>query len=175
MSQKCNNFIDITKTMANRVQRKRCLVYSGSNALPPQVQFMGRQRTVQVDTLPTNIQAHLKAMHPSIVLSNVLEVASVTFKGLKVRPKLYYVIEVDEGVPVFWLAHRVFIVTGEVVVLGKLLRPICFSSHLHAYEIPADVPSQYSCLTAEKLRPFHVAHAYSCQGKKYLKLRCAVI
>lgn len=57
IASKCKNFINITHTLTTKMQKKKCLDWSGDEALPAAFKIKVAQKSVAFGNVPLEVKA----------------------------------------------------------------------------------------------------------------------
>lgn len=144
LTNNCRNFINITVTLSNRYQLKQCWEFSTINILGNFEKVPGRSVSTPLLSLPIDLQTALKESDnfrdvelESKVIQRVSEM-NVDNKKYAVRDVLTLDLLHVEKIPVFGQIKYILNIDTMWVLCSKILLPLSFDSHFHAYRVKVD-------------------------------------
>lgn len=174
-ARQVRNFINISKTLAERYQMRKCyintteLVLGGSGT-----KVVGKQRTLVVNTLPKMLQLELEKF--SVVSeSDVLSVRQVEVYGSRYTVNTVLVLDVvqEEEIPVFLLVKFILEQDGLWFICGTLLVAEKFLNHYHAFSIN-EIEDGWCAINLGQNASFQRLSIYTVENKKLVSLRHSV-
>ena len=132
------NFRNITGTLSERYQRKKCCEQAGENCLGSLVSFPETNKRLLVKSLPLPIQNGLFSKFGITDDVQCVSVSWLQIEGLKLFVNGYLTMDVpDNQMPNFLHIDYIIHFMTLWIVCGKLALSKCFIPHFHAYELSA--------------------------------------
>jgi hypothetical protein len=176
ITRNVRSFKNITQTLANRFQMKKCYELAANVFLLSATVVQGVQREVKVECLPADLIELLR--EPSGVhlkpYDVVLSAKSVDIDSHRFRVGCYIVFDVDvEEIPVFMLIKHLLSVNGMWFICGNIVSVSHFASNLHAYALKQ--PGSWVVLQPKQNIDCQCLSSYKFDNEEYILLKHRVI
>jgi hypothetical protein len=136
LARRVRNFRNITGTLSERYQRKKCCEQAGQNCLGSLVSFPEANKPLLVKSLPLPLQNVLLSKFNLAKDAQCTSVSWLQIEGLKVFKDGYLILEKpDDQMPNFLKISYILHHMGLWLVCGNLALSKCFIHHHHAYEL----------------------------------------
>jgi hypothetical protein len=174
-ARKLNNYINISKTLSYRFQKRRA-VETCESWLPEKLKLVGRQVSVPLKGERPEVCSAICATFDAGEDEEVCWVRGVIFCGLHLYRDDVVILDVaEDGAPLFLTITDLYIVHGRVAILGQLTYVTAWNGHLHAYEVHvSEGAADFACVPAERILSPQTLDRYCIERKMYVKLRFAV-
>ena len=130
------NFKNISKTLSERNQMKKCFEQAGKTCLEPVVEMCESRDEVSISVFSPCVQSILCDFFSCVRMERVVKVQSLICRSVQYAVDDYFVIDMTaDGIPVF--LHISFLITREGVwcIVGRLCIADQFIRHYHAYSL----------------------------------------
>ncbi|XP_049328494.1 uncharacterized protein LOC125787802 isoform X1 [Astyanax mexicanus] len=140
----CKNFRNITSTLSNRHQMKQCWEFSSKGLLCDFEETLSKSVSTPFSSLPAELQKALicnDALRDVQFQDKVLQrVSCVSVNNVKYSLGDVFVISHlhTEMIPLFWKVKYILNIDTLWVMCGKILVPVSFDGHFHAYRVTLD-------------------------------------
>lgn len=173
MAKKIGNYINITKTLAERFQRRYTVQHSGGTGLPPKFRMIGAQYPCILLEMPERSREALTARFQCEQSTQLVQVKSVVYCGLKCFLGDFVVVSVaSDEVPTFLKIVDIVLLQGTVILIGQLAYVLLWNAHLHAYEVQvSNDKSDFVCVEIDKVCSPQTLDAYSVEGRLCVKVQ----
>lgn len=144
LANNCRNFRNVTVTLSNRHQLKQCWEFLPINILGDFEKVPGRSVSTPLLSLPIDLQTAIKASgnFKGVELEGkvIQRVSEVTVDNIKyaVRDVLTIDLLHVEKIPVFGQIKYILNIDTMLVLCSKMLLPLSFDTHFHAYRVKVD-------------------------------------
>ena len=172
VASSCRNFINVAKTLSDRHQMRQCWEFSQDNLLNEFEMVTGTSTDTQFSSLPLALQRCIASVHGSEgTFQSLQRVSGVIINSVKYACKDVFIVDYlhAENIPLFFLIKYIFNINTLWLLCGKLLIPMCYDSHLHAYTVKVD--SQWSVIRPGQEMDFQSLDMYNIDDKLYVSLR----
>jgi len=163
------SFRNITKTLAERFQRKKCYELSVGTFQLSCSSESNTNKVVAMKRLPPVLQHALQSC--GVVSRHMYYTNSASMDGEKFTTESFVILDLLEAeeVPVFLKIKFIMLLHGQWKICGTVYNTTAFNSHLHAYEI-VDT-EQWLVLSPHTLISTQCVGAYEWNGKEVIFLR----
>lgn len=176
LTNNCRNFRNITVTLSTRHQLKQCWEFSPSNILGDFEKVPGRSISTPILSLPICLQTTLKESGNFSNLEGkvIQRVSEVTLDNIKyaVRDVLTLDLVHEEKIPVFGQIKYILNIDTTWYLCSKILHPLSFDLHFHAYRVKVD--SEWILLKPGDEKDHTSLDTYTVDDNLYVGLRCSV-
>lgn len=172
VASNCRNFINVAKTLSDRHQMRQCWEFSQDNILDEFEMVTGASTDTLFSSLPLELQRCLARVHGSQeALQNMQCVSRVIIDSVKYACKDVLIVDYlhAENIPLFFIIKYILNVNTLWLLCGKLLVPMSYDSHLHAYTVKVD--TQWSVIKPGQEMDFQSLDVYNVDDKLYVTLR----
>ena len=144
LANNCQNFRNVTVTLSNRHQLKQCWEFLPINILGDFEKVPGRSVSTPLLSLPIDLQTAIKASDnfKGVELEGkvIQRVSEVTVDNIKysVRDVLTIDLLHVEKILVFGQIKNILNIDTMWVLCSKILLPLSFDTHFHAYGVKVD-------------------------------------
>lgn len=175
MAQKLRNYINITKTLSERFQKRRA-VQTMNGPLPIIIEIIGKQCSVPLKRENKWVVNAMEWKFNCNRDQEICQVNHVRFKGLDLRVGGIVILDVNAaGVPTFLSITHLFVLHDTVGVLGQLTYVTKWNAHLHAYVVNVSQgPEDLACVEASQIISPQTLDCYEIGTQKVVKLQYAV-
>ena len=145
LARNTRNFLNISATLSDRHQLKQCWEFSSVNLLGDFEKVPGKSVSTPFVSLPYDLQTALKTNCNFNFSADLKDKVSQRVSEIELDNIKYAVGDVlvldlleTEQIPVFVQIKYIINIDTMWVLCTKLLLPLSFESHLHAYRVKVD-------------------------------------
>lgn len=166
IAKMCNNYKNIALTLSERHQFKARWLMSGENALAADVVISGKQSTVNVASLPRQLQQQLDEAFVVEPVDTVLSVVSVQLQTTQLCVNELYVVEISphDEVLMFVFVTHIIKHDGTWIVCGLLSIAERYSNVSDSYIV------DYIVLSVDELKTYGPVAHVRMEGKTHVYL-----
>jgi hypothetical protein len=177
MARTVKNFKNVTQTLANRFQTKKCYEHVANVFLLSTTLVQGAQREIKVKSLPVEL-VELLRMQSGMGLGSdavVFSIKSIDVDSHRFRVGSYVVYDVttDEEIPVFVIIKHVLSVYGIWFKCGNIVSVSHFNSHLNAYALT--IPGSRAVFQPKEIIDCQCLSAHKYDNEEYILLKHRVV
>lgn len=166
------NFKNITKTLARRHQLRQCWEQAEKKSIGYEVCNASGSSEVPSNTLPSLVLATLETKVGKRLSNEVLQKTnSITVNNTNYKTGECKVIDTvhTEEIPIFFKIMAIYGYIGLWYMFGKILTPLKFDSHLHAYKV---TEASWCALEVGDELAYHGLDSYKdLEGNVFIPLR----
>lgn len=135
--RRVRNFKNITLTLCERFQRKRCYEFAAGLYMLSAPKLDGVQKMLKVRDLPAGLRSVLSRQQAAVATDNVQSTSRIVIDGKRFRVGTFVVTDLvcSEEIPVFVQIMHIILLKGSWMICGIVFFSSSFSSHLHAYQV----------------------------------------
>lgn len=178
VAHKCRNFVNVANTLSKRHQFRQCWEFSSHCMLDEYEKVCGKTVRTPFSSLPADLREALTLSHNlcdvEFIGKTLQRVSKLYENGVKYAVGDVFVIDSlhSERIPLFFQIKYILNVDTVWILCGKMLVPLCYDSHFHAYSVRVD--EEWTVLrTGQELD--HQAHdTYSVDNTLYVAVRHCV-
>lgn len=144
LTSNCRSFVNITMTLSNRHQFKQCWEHSSVNILGDSEKVPGRSICTPLLSLPIDLQTALRESgnFREVEFDGKImqRVSQLTADNIKYTVSDVLTLDLlhVEKIPVFGQIKYILNIDDTWVLCSKILLPLSFDSHFHAYRVRVD-------------------------------------
>jgi hypothetical protein len=136
------NYVNVTKTMANRHQMRQCWEFTASDVLKSEPCPMVKTRVMQMSHLPADLRATIGSklqieinLNDTLTITNQLKCDHVTYSVDECM--ILRTVE-EEDIPLYFVVKYIISFRSTWLLCGRLCFCEKFNRHLHAYHVRID-------------------------------------
>ena len=122
MVRRIKNFKNITGTLCERFQMRKCCLHQGSLCLAPSVIITGSQRVLRLESLPNSLVTVLFHKYHITSQSHLISVRQITFESTHYKCGSFIVLDIvhEEDIPLFLQVSYLIHYMGLLLICGKI-------------------------------------------------------
>ncbi|KAL2086106.1 hypothetical protein ACEWY4_017165 [Coilia grayii] len=174
LAKASKNLLNVTHSLCTRHQFKQCWEFS-SSLMCAFERSNSKSVSTPFSTLPVDLQNTLKGhcafKDVQFEGKRLQRVSELFVNNVKYALEDVFVIAQvhAEEIPLFWKVKYIINLDTCWVLCGKILIPLCFDSHVHAYKAKLD--PHWTLINPGDEVDFHALDMYSVDGSMYVPMK----